>query len=418
MKVKLKLLFVIVICGVLSLSSSALELSVDILTPKKALDTALKNNLRIKVIEASVPIAEADLIIAKYRPNPIIGSNSEIITGGSLHAVQIGTVIETGKKRHWRMEKAKEQISKVKLQVEKMIWEIRTEVRIAYVALAVKKGYLELAKNRLIFFKSLLNSAQKQLQRKKVTEVDLERVNIELLRSENLISGRLRDITENRIDLNQLLHKDLDERFDILNIKEFLPKIEFRDYPELKELLQKALEKRIEIALLEKEYGITRAELKVAQSGRIPNVYIEGALARPTRGVNVWGPYVGGFTEVPIFNRKQGEIKGSVTTLEYLENEKKRTEENVSAEVTKAYNDLLLNEERVKKFREQITNHSDTLLQKTIDGYEKGIFILSDIIEAEERKLDVDENYLTSILDYQTSLARLEYAIGEPIFEF
>jgi hypothetical protein len=45
-----------------------------------------------------------------------------------------------------------------------MIWEIRTEVKVLYAELSVKKELLFLAEERLAFFKSLLESAKTKLK--------------------------------------------------------------------------------------------------------------------------------------------------------------------------------------------------------------------------------------------------------------
>ena len=54
-------------------------------TLKEAIDYAIENNKQIKAIAATLPITEAGLIIAKYRPNPIIATSNEVVKGGSLH---------------------------------------------------------------------------------------------------------------------------------------------------------------------------------------------------------------------------------------------------------------------------------------------------------------------------------------------
>ncbi len=388
------------------------------LSPKAALDEALQSNLQIKALSASIPITEANLIVAKYRPNPIIISNTEIVKGGSLHPIQIGAIIETGKKRYWRMQVANEEISKARLEVEKIIWEIRTQVKIAYADLSIKKAFLELAKERFDFLTFLLESVKKQQKEKTVSEIELERVSLEILRAENIINERSKQLTVSQIGFNQLLHRVLKSTLTVLSAKELQPKFELSKYPDLDKLIEKALEKRIEIGILEKQYGIVRAQLNRAKNDRIPNVYFEAGPVKPSIGTNIWGPYVGGYTEIPLFNRKQGEIMSAIATQEFLKMQKEKTREDITVEVMKSYEELLLNEEILKIFQNEMRNHSANLIRKTLDGYEKGLFTLSDVLDAEEKDRDVDEGYLGSILEYQIALARLEYAVGEPILEF
>lgn len=412
-----KIISQVIIIGIFLLILSAECSEIRFLSSNDALQISLKENLRIRTASTSIPISEANLIIAKYRPNPIIISNAEIVKGGSLHPIQVGAQIEVGKKRYWRMQVAKEEISRTKLEVEKIIWEIRTEVKIAYADMSVKKEYLELAKTRVAFLSLLLSCVEKQQKNKTGIKSDFERVNVESLRVKNVLNEKIEELADSQLNFNHLMHKDLKSTFDVLPAKELQPKIEISKYPNLDKLIEKALEKRIEIGILEKEYGIVRAELNRAKSERIPNVYFEAGPVKPSLGTNIWGPYIGGYTEVPLFNRKQGEIKGTFATQDLLEIQKEKIKEDITVEVIKSYRQLLLSEEILKTFQNEINNHSENLTNKVLDDYEKGLLTLSDVLDAEERNRDIDEEYLESILEYQIALARLEYSIGMPIFE-
>jgi hypothetical protein len=59
-----------------------------VLSPKAALETALKNNLRIQAANTSIPISEATLIVGKYRL-------TASVLDTSLHRYIIGTATST-----------------------------------------------------------------------------------------------------------------------------------------------------------------------------------------------------------------------------------------------------------------------------------------------------------------------------------
>src|SRR3989338_5439226 len=99
---------------------------------QEAIDYAIKNNKQIKALSATLPITEANLIIAKYRPNPILSSQNEAVKHGSLHPAQVALPLEIGRKRYWRAKVAKEQISKTELEIRKAIWETHTQIHSSY----------------------------------------------------------------------------------------------------------------------------------------------------------------------------------------------------------------------------------------------------------------------------------------------
>lgn len=388
------------------------------LSLKDALDIALKNNHHIKSAIATLPIEKANLIIAKYRPNPVLGSNAEVVRGGSLHPVEVGGDIELGRKRHWRIQLAKEKISKQELEIKKVMWEIHIQVHAAYGILSVNQKLLELAKERLVFYKLLLEIANSRFEAGDISEMELIRVRTELLKAENKFSEMDGELRRAKIEFNHLLGRD--PTFDLVleDPKELKPKTELHKHPKIKEVIDNALKERIDIAILEKEFGIVRAEFKKAKWEMIPNLKILGGPVRPAQGDNIWGVFVGGGFEVPVFNRKQGEVEVVKAKLDYLEKEKDRIEHDIQIDVANSFQDLEVREEQIHTFKEKLLIESKNVLEMVKIGFEKGKLGLSDVLLTEQQSREIEEKYLQAILGYQLALASLEYAVGVPLYEF
>ena len=171
------------------------EANLNQLTLKQALEEALKNNKRVKSAIATLPVSEANLIIAKYIPNPVFGPNIEFVKQGSIHPVQIGQTFELGRKRYWRIQIAKEQISKTELEIAKVLWETHTQVHGAYAAFSLSLDLYDLADRRTNFYKSLVEIAEKKFEAGDISKLELNRAKLQLLDSENNLSefnGRLK----------------------------------------------------------------------------------------------------------------------------------------------------------------------------------------------------------------------------------
>ncbi|MBI3233895.1 MAG: TolC family protein, partial [Bacteroidetes bacterium] len=285
---------------------------------QEAIDYAIKNNKQIKALSATLPITEANLIIAKYRPNPILSSQNEAVKHGSLHPAQVAVPLEIGRKRYWRAKVAKEQISKTELEIRKAIWETHTQVHGSYSQVVVLNDLIELAKQRKEFYEKLLKIAKDRLEAGDVSGLDVERANLELLTAENELNELEGKSKQAKIDFKLLLGIKGEDEITLEDTSTIKPKEKISDNPVINELQTDALKNRLEIAILEKEYGITRAELKQAKWERIPNLTIEGGVVKPSVGDNIWGPYLAAQAELPIFNRKQGEIKKANAQLDYL----------------------------------------------------------------------------------------------------
>lgn len=388
----------------------------NILSLKEALDLALKNNHHIKSALATLPIAEANLIIAKYYPNPIISSNAEVVKGGSLHPAELWQTIELGRKRHWRIQIAKEQISKKELEISKTLWEIHTQVHVGYADLVVGNEMYNLAKERTDFYKNLTDIAKKRLQAGDISKLEYERASLELLSAENDLSEFSGKLKKAQVEFNHLLGNEATEEVILKNYPDLSPKIRLENYPEVESIIGEALSKRLEIAILEKEYGIARAQLKKAKYERIPNLQVGGAAVRPSYRDGIWGPFFGAQFEVPLFNRKQGEIKQAKAQIEYLEKEEERIKHDINIDVANSVRDLEVREEQVERFKEKLVSGSGDVLEMIKTGYKKGKLSLTDVLNAEQTDRNIKQKYLESLYNYQFALAGLEYAVGVPLY--
>lgn len=388
----------------------------NILSLKESLDLALKNNHHIKSALATLPIAEANLIIAKYIPNPFIASSSEVVKGGSFHPAELWQTLELGRKRHWRIQIAKEQISKTELEIAKTIWEIHTKVHVGYADLVIGNELYELAKDRTEFYKILVDIAEKRLKAGDISQLELKRAEIELLSSENSLSDFKGKLKRAEIEFNHLLGNEITEEVTLKNYPDLNPKMKIKNYPGIENILSEALSKRLEMAILEKEYGIARAQLKKAKYERIPNLSVGGGAVRPSFREGIWGPFFGAQFEIPVFNRKQGEIKHAKAQIEYLKKEEERIKHDISIDVANSVRDLEIREDQLNRFHEKLIGDSEDILKMILSGYKKGKLSFTDVLNAEQADRNIKQKYLESLYDYQFALSSLEYAVGVPLY--
>lgn len=386
------------------------------LTLEDAINTALENNHHVKSAIATLPVAEANLIIAKYFPNPSVSAASENAKGGALHPADIQGEIELGRKRYWRIKLAKEQISKTELEIAKILWEIHTQVHGTYANLSIGLGLYELAKKRIDFYGSLVDIAEKRFQAGDISQLELDRARMQLLSAENDLSEFTGRLKRAKIDFNHILGRESNSELELGKPEELTPKIKIQEYEPLKNILSEALNKRLEVAILEKDFGITRAKLKKAQWERLPNLKIETGAVKPNVSGDNWGVYTALGAELPVFNRRQGEIKQAKAEIEYLKKEEERIKHDIDIEVANAKSDLQIREEQVSRFQEKLLGQAENILEMIKTAYQKGKLSLTDVLNAEQQNRDLKQKYLGSLLDYQIALANLEYAVGVPLY--
>lgn len=386
------------------------QITVSFGTAKKL---AIKNNKEIQAKLSTLPITQTNLIIAKYRPNPTIASQNELVTGGSLHPIQMGLPIELGRKRFYRQEVAKEEIAKTELEINKLIWETHIKIHPYYTSVVVLGDLFLLAQARQDFYQKLHTIAKARYEAGDASKLDLDRSYLEVLASDNYVNEIEAKLSQARINLKQLLGLSPKQEI-ILDVKQedLKPTQMLSSKSEMQEYLDKALGKRIEVAILEKDYGIKRAQLKQSQWEKVPNLQVEAGVVHPSIGDDNWGSYLAMQAELPIFNHKQGEIKKAKAELEYLDREKERLDLSIKSEIENAFFDFQTREKQLKRFEENVLNRSQDILESIQFGYKQGQLTLTDILNAEQKNREIRENYLQSILNYQIAFADLEYALG------
>lgn len=382
------------------------------LTLHEAINIAMKNNHHVQSAIATLPITESNLTIAKYRPNPSVGTFLETTKGGAFHPADITTPLELGKKRYWRIRVAKEQISKTELEIAKVLWDIHNQVHISYSDLAIGLELYDLAKKRVGFYSKLLEVADDRFSLGEASKLDVVRAKMELKKTEKDLNDIESRLAKSKIDFNHSIGYEPESEITLEEVKELKPKIKLNEYTKLKSVIDDALNKRLELAILEKDFGITRAQLKKSQWERIPNLSVStGAVSTS----NQWGLDVDVIAELPVFNRKQGEIQQAKAKIEYLEKEKERIKHDVRVEVATALKNILIREKQLEKFEDNLLAESKDVLDMIEYGYKEGELSLTDVLNAEQQKRQIEEGYLGSLLNYQIALASLEYSVGIPL---
>src|SRR5262249_51238991 len=135
-----------------------------VLTVDDAVREAIEHNLTLAAERYSVSVADARLITARLRPNPVLTFNMMLPHPPAFdnrvrppaQVVRADVVIERGGKREQRMEVAREARSIAELQLLDTMRGVVLDVQSAAVDLALAKQNLALARGSLDAFNSVV----------------------------------------------------------------------------------------------------------------------------------------------------------------------------------------------------------------------------------------------------------------------
>ena len=370
---------------------------------QKAVDIALSDNYELKSEFAKLPMEEANLIIAKYRPNPYITSFNEFVEGGSVRPIGFGSEIEIGKKRHWRMQIANEKIMKKSLEIEKRMWDIHTNVHIAYAKCSIYQSLFDLISKQLELTKSLTKLS-------KLTKVDQLKSEMKLATKENELDEKKNSLQKAKIELNYLLGREPNSNLIVDNSKKLKPTFELLDHPEFKTIAGNAYKKRLEVEILGKGHDVALASVQHLKWDRVPNITLQTA---PLGTDSRLGAFFGSYIPIPIFNRKQGEISKAESEVKYLEKAIEETRYKISIEIERAVSEYEIKKRQLQRIQNTVLEKTNKILSLVKNNKSA---TKRDLINTEIQYNQAQQTYLESLLSYHIALANLEKAVGVPLY--
>ena len=87
----------------------------------------------------------------------------------------------------------------------------------------------------------------------------------------------------------------------------------------------------------------------------------------------------------------------------------------ISSDVTSAYQNLLANREKLRAYQEHILSDSNEVARLARRSYETGQSDITATLQAQQNNVAVKSAYLDAVAKYQAAFANLEQACGTPL---
>jgi len=175
------------------------------------------------------------------------------------------------------------------------------------------------------------------------------------------------------------------------------------------ELLKTALERRPDLAALDRDKRVTEAEEKLARAERIPNVKFGIFWERDDKD-NI----VGGRLSIPLpfYDRKQAEIREaqarkSQANINYL-----NSRQSIELSVQTAYQKFKLSEKEISLYPAEARKKFDENLELHLRAYQERLIDLPDLIVFQNQVVEARQKYIDALTNYNLSLAELKFHAG------
>lgn len=391
------------------------------LTLDQAVSEALDRNLNLLAEKYNVSVAEARIVTARLRPNPILsiggdhldalgtGFNTENAAGPSEYSVRTDFVLERGGKRQSRIEVAESTRSVAQLQLLNSVRGLVLDVQNAFVEVLLAKSNLELANENLQAFRNIVQLNQKRVKAGDLAEVELLRVELAQLQFENAVRHAELRVSAARSRLRLLLGRTAHgQPLDVAG------ELRRDEAPlGLDALQEQARHLRPDVRALTRDQARSLAELRLQLAqGKVD--YTIGTEYRRQQGLAGRGNSMGVFfqTNIPVFNRNQGEIERARQEQRQVEARIRALTANVESEVEIAYLTYTTARATLDKVEKTMLARARDVRQITQYSYTRGEATLIEFLDAQRAYNETVQTWNEARAEFARSLYQIDAATG------
>lgn len=396
------------------------------LTIEGAVNEAVQHNLALLAERANLSVAEAALVTARLRPNPVLSGGADSLdwlgtgfndineAGPPQYSVRIDVPFERGHKRDLRASLADQGKRIAEAQIADAARRLTLEVILASVDVLEAKAKLQLAEDNLQAFERLVQLNERRLTSGAIPQLEVSRSRVAMLQYRGNVRSAQLALTQARLKLVPLLGRKPDE--EPVDIDDQLAPPSAAIAPSLTILQTVARTSRPDLIAAQREQARTQADLRlqIAQ-GKVD--YVLAAEYRRQQGVNGRGNLFGMFFSVPLplFNRNQGEIARADAETEKANRFLTALETDVAGQVASAYEEFASSRELLHEIERDLLTPTGEARAATAYAYQAGATSLLDVLDAQRSYNDTMETYYSAQAAYRRARARLTLTVGRDV---
>jgi cobalt-zinc-cadmium efflux system outer membrane protein len=394
-----------------------------------ALDLLMQRNLALIALRFEIPMAQADVLTASLRANPIFYADAQLVPYGNYttarpggqtqYDVNISIPIDYSRKRQARTQVAVAAKCVTEAQFQDAV---RLQVDNLYTLMVDIAATEEVVRYNEAYVDGLTRMLRINESREKAGSITHERVDSTLAQVERA-QLQLREARDALITSERRLALLLN--LPVEQIESAGVTMQLRDDRPLPEssamLIQRALSGRPDLVAY--RMGMLRAEseVRLAKANRHSDAYLlyQPYTLQDNRPYGLKSPTswaVGLTVAMPVFNRNQGNIARSEFNVAQTRVEMQAAESQVAAEVELAVREFELSRAGLAEIENEVLPASKRVHQTAINRFQTGIDPPESFFEAQREYNEVIREYRNAIVRHRRSMLDLNTAVGARLF--
>ena len=396
------------------------------ITIDEAVDEAIRSNLSLLADRMSLPLAEATVITAELRPNPVLTLTTERLDPGHKFfnndaaggppefSVRVDLPVELGNKRQLRTETAGYGREIAETRLLDSVRKLKLDVALACIDVIEAKAKLALAVDNLRTLEELVRVNQTKVSSGFTPQQELTRSRVAMLQFRSTVKRAELELATSKTRLQNLLGRPTpSDDFDILGDLK-LPLYGGELDPMA--LQETALAARPDVQSQERTQARSQSELKLQLAQAIVD-YTLGVEYRRVATNNPGSNFAGLFFSVPIplFSRNQGEIARVRAEQEQLSRQALALKAQVFTEVKSAYQEFRSTRDLVQSIENDLLQPAQQARDNSAYIYKAGATTLVEFLDAQRAFNETMQSYYEAQAAYRRAVLRLNNAVGKEV---
>jgi len=386
---------------------------------EQAIQLAIQHNHALKAAQNTIQQSEAQEITAALRPNPLLTYDDLFIPfsapegqsyGSALNTITefdlgFGYTFERGGKRKARMEAAKDVTAVTRSQVKDNERALTYNVAQQFVGVLLAKADLDFANQDLASFQQTVDISASQYQAGAISEGDLLKIKLQLLQFQTDVSAARLALVQSLLSLRQLLgFESVPANYDVIGDLAYAPL-----HGNQEDLQSLALKQRPDLQAAQRGVTASQSQYQLAKANRARSVTTTFTYSHVS-AING-----GGFTlntEIPIYDRNQGEIARTHYAITQANELQSAASETVMTDVANAFQTMKVNDQIVQLYTSGYLKQAQDSRDISEYAYNRGAASLLDFLDAERSYRATQLAYRQALANYMLSVEQLRGAVG------
>ena len=394
----------------------------DKVTVAQAVQEAIDRNLGLLAERYNLSVAEAKIVTAKLRPNPVFSAGLDYIdflgkftsanAGGPTEwNARTDFVLERGGKRDARIAVAESSREVAKLNLLNTTRGLVLDVQNAFIDVLQAKDNVALARENLAAFQGIVSVNQTRVAAGDLARVELVRTQVAALQFQSAVrqaESKLR-VATNKLQL--LIGRVVPSpTFDVVgDLQRQAPPLE------LPALTSQALQMRPDVLALRSDQARSQAELRSQLAQGKVDYTVGTEYHREFHNGNASALGVFFSAPIPLFNKNQGEIERARQEMAQAEARVKALQASVESDVRNAWLQYTTSRDLLESIERGLLTQAKDVRDTMEYSYRRGEASLVEFLDAQRAFNDARQSANDARADFARSLYTIDAISGKAV---